>query len=76
MSNSSDLSASGRTSQTYRYILDFPKLREYSLFQQVIGRAAHVELLCSPTYIPVYVWCLLTPDMFGLPLPEKIEIQI
>jgi len=46
----------------------------------VIGRAAHVELLCSPTYIPIFTWCLLTPDMFGPPQrPEredKIEIHI
>ena len=49
-----------------RYIIDFPKLRSYSLLQQSIGRAAHVELLCSPTYIPIFTWCLLTADMFAV----------
>ena len=75
MSDSSLLSASGRKSRAYRYIVDFPKLKGYSLLQQMIGRAAHVELLCSPTYIPIFTWCLLTPDMFDLP-SEKISIEI
>ena len=76
MSDSAVLSASGRKSRAYRYIVDFPKLKGYSLLQQAIGRAAHVELLCSPTYIPIFTWCLLTPDMFALPDEKKIDIEI
>ncbi len=66
MSESAALSASGRTATAYRYVIDFPKLRSYSLLQQSIGRAAHVELLCSTTYIPIFTWCLLTADMFAV----------
>ncbi|WZN59201.1 DUF676 domain-containing protein [Chloropicon roscoffensis] len=74
VSNSEALSASGRGTHAYRYVVDFKNLKTHGVFQRVIGRAAHVELLCSPTYIPMFTWCLLDPDMFAL--PERISINV
>ena len=74
VSNSEALSASGRGTHAYRYVVDFKNLKTHGVFQRVIGRAAHVELLCYPTYIPMFTWCLLDPDMFAL--PERISINV
>lgn len=66
-------SDSEHPTEIYRCIVDFPDLSSYSIIHKMIGRAAHVELLCSTTYIRVLVWCILKPEMFGLPKKKKEE---